>query len=108
MLLAIAQEYKRSFDRDSRYFPQLARWLNPDDVGGWIESYEGRRARKREDLLRPVDDEALQEALACTDERFKVLLEKAREDPRGDEGGYGDNQSRVYSYFISHRTNARN
>ena len=106
VLISIAEEYKQGFNSDPRYYPQLARWLNPDDVGGWCEPYIGKRARKRREVLDSASDNDLQEALERVDARFKDLRQQAHEDPDGLADGYYDNQTIAYSYFIRYRTEA--
>lgn len=102
VLVSIAEEYKQSFRSDSRYFPQLARWLNPDDIGGWCELYAERRAWKRREILDDASSDDLQEALAKVDARFRDLRRRAYDDPRGmTESGY-DNETVEYSYFTQH------
>ena len=101
-LISIAEEYKRDFRADSRYFPQLARWLNPDDIGGWCEPYMDRRARKRRDILDDASNDDLQEALAKIDARFQDLCQRACDDPRElTDNGY-DNEAVAHSYFTWH------
>ena len=107
LLISIAEEFKRGFDADFRYFPQLARWLDPDDVGGWCELFREKRARRRSALLEDATEDDLWEALERIDARFHDLRQRAREDPRGSVDGYYDNQTVAQSYFIRHQAEAR-
>ena len=102
VLASIAEEYKQSFHSDSRYFPQLARWLNPDDIGGWCEVYTERLVWKRREILDDASSDDLRDALARVDTHFQDLCRSADDDPRGlADSGY-DNETVAYSYFIRH------
>ena len=101
-LISIADEYKREFYADLRYYPQLVRWLNPDDIGGWCEPYMDRRARKRREILDDASDDDLREALARIDARFRDLWQRACEDPHGLVDGDYDNATIAQSYFARH------
>lgn len=102
VLVSIAEEYKRDFHADSKFFPQLARWLNPDDIGGWCELYTERRTWKRREILDAASNDDLREALAEIDARFQDLCRRAADNPRGlADGGY-DNETVAYSYFTGH------
>lgn len=100
MLISIADEYKRDFNADQRYYPQLVRWLNPDDIGGWCELYMDRRARKRREILDGASDDDLREALARIDARFQDLWHRACENPRESADGGFENQDIAHSYFV--------
>lgn len=102
VLASIAEEYKQGFRSDSRYFPQLARWLNPDDIGGWCELYTERLAWKRREILYDASSDDLRDALSRADTHFRDLCQRADDDPHGlADSGY-DNETVAYSYFIRH------
>ena len=100
MLISIAGEFKRGFHADPKYFPQLARWLNPDDIGGWCEPYMDRRARKRREILDGASDDDLREALAKIDARYQDLWQRACENPHELADGGFENQDIAHSYFV--------
>lgn len=107
VLASIADEYKQEFYADPRYYPKLARWLNPDDIGGWCEPYMERQARKRSEILDHATKDDLQDALERIDARFHDLRQHACEDPRGLVNDYQDNQSVAESYYSQHWKEAR-
>ena len=108
VLASIAEEYKQGLYVDPRYYPKLARWLNPDDIGGWCELYKERLAWKRREILDDASSDDLREALAKADAHFQDLCRIAEDDPRGlADSGY-DNETVAYSYFIKHWEDACN
>ena len=107
MLLSIAEDYVRGFEGDYRFVPGLARWLDPDDIGGWIEGMREKRAQRRAALLRTVSDEELQAALAACDAKYAQLLKASEEDPFGSSDGRYTNRDKAYSYFVRHRQRAQ-
>jgi len=107
VLLSIAEDYVRGFEGDYRFVPGLTRWLDPDDIGGWVEAMKEKRAQRRAALLRTVSDEELQAALADCDAKYAQLLKASNEDPFGTSDGRYTNRDKAYSYFVRHRQRAQ-